>query len=95
MSEQELRIQALEGDILAMMGVVGEVFRRLAQIDAQHEAAVRAGLDGAIGVLSRVLDSTADADMQNTLDYAVKSIEWLALTALAPTAGGKPHGTVQ
>ena len=95
MNERELRIRALEAEMLAMMGVVGEVFRQLARIDAQHHAAVRDGLNQSIRILSQAQDRTTDAAMQNTFDYALKSIEWLTLTALAPSEGGKAHGTVQ
>ena len=95
MNEREQRIRALEAEMLAMMGVVGEVFRQFARIDAQHHAAVRDGLNHSIRILSQAQDRATDAAMQNTFGYALKSIEWLTLTALAPSAGGKAHGTVQ
>ena len=95
MNEREQRIQALEAEMLTMMGIVAEVFRRLAQVSPQHEAAVRDGFDTVFRTLSQARDNTANADMQNQFGYALKSIEWLTLSALAPTAGGKAHGTVQ
>jgi hypothetical protein len=95
MDEQEQRIHALEAEMLAMMGIVGEVCRRLAAISPQHEAAVRDGFNAAAGILSWARDSTTDAAMQNTCSYALKSVEWLTLSALAPTQGGKAHATVQ
>ena len=95
MDEQEQRIRALEAEMLAMMGIVGEVCRRLAAIGPQHHAAVRTGFSETVDLLSRARDSTTDAAMQNTFDYALKSIEWLTLSALAPSKGGKAHRTVQ
>jgi len=95
MNEQEQRIRALEAEMLAMMGVLGEVFRRFAEISPQHEAAVRDGLNDATRTLSHALENAADAEMQNGLDYALKSVEWLTLSTLAARAGGKAHGTVQ
>ena len=95
MDEQEQRIRMLEAEMLAMMGVMGEVFRRLARIDAQHHAAVRDGFDEAIRILSQARNNAANAAMRNGLDYALKSVEWLTLTALAPSEGGKAHATVQ
>ena len=95
MNEHEQRIQVLEAEMLAVMGVAGEVFRQLAQVDARHEAAVRAGFDQATRILSHAARNPANAAMRNGLSDALKSIEWLTLTALAPTVGGKAHGTVQ
>jgi hypothetical protein len=95
MDEREQRIRALEAEMLAMMGVVAEVFRRLAQIDPQHHAAVRAGFDTVFRTLSQARDNTANAGMRSGFDHALKSMEWLTLSALAPSQGGKAHGTVQ
>ena len=95
MDEREQRLRALEAEMLAMMGVVGEVFRRLAAIGPQHEAAVRDGFNEAVRTLSYALDNAANADVQNQFGYALKSIEWLTLSALALREGGKAHGTVQ
>ena len=95
MDEREQRIRALEAEMLAMMGIVGEVCRRLAEISPQHEAAVRDGFNEVARTLSYALDNAASADMQNQLGYALKSIEWLTLSALAPRVGGKAHATVQ
>ena len=95
MNEHEQRIQSLETEMLAVIGVVGEVFRQLAQIDARHEAAVRAGFDHTIKILTHAARNPANAAMRNGIGDALKSIEWLTLTALAPTVGGKAHGTVQ
>ena len=95
MNEQQLRIEALEAEMLAIMGVVGEVFRQFAQSDARQEAAVRAGFNQAMRILSQARDNPANAQMHNTLGDALKSMEWLTLLALAPTQCGKTHGTVQ
>ena len=95
MDEREQRIRALEAEMLAMMGIVSEVSRRLAEVSPQHEAAVRDGFNEVARALSYALDNAANADMQNGFDYALKSVEWLTLSALAPTAGGKAHSTVQ
>ena len=56
---------------------------------------MRDGFDTVFRTLSQARDNTANADMQNQFGYALKSIEWLTLSALAPSAGGKAHGTVQ
>ena len=95
MDEREQRIRALEAEMLAMMGIVGEVCRRLAEISPQHEAAVRDGFNDVARTLSYALDNAANADVRNGFDYALKSVEWLTLSALAPREGGKAHSTVQ
>ncbi len=88
MDDHERRIFALEAEMLALMGIVGEVFRRLAEISPQHQAAVRDGLDGASRTLSQAHEYALRADMRFMFDYALKSVEWLTLSALAPRAGG-------
>jgi len=95
MNEQELRFREHEAEMLAMMGIVSEVCRLLAEISTQHETAVRDGFDEAVRALSYALDNTPHAAVRENFGYALKTVEWLTLSALAPTQGGKAHGTVQ
>jgi len=95
MNEQDLRFRVLEAEMLAMMGIVAEVCRRLAAISPQHETAVRDGFNEAVRALSYALDNTPHAAVRENFGYALKTVEWLTLSALAPSEGGKEHGTVQ
>ena len=62
MNEREQRIRALEAEMLTMIGIVAEVFRHLAEISPQHDAAVRDGFDTVFRTLSQARDNTANAD---------------------------------
>ena len=95
MDAQEIRMRTLEAEMIAVMGILAEVFSCLSEISPQHEAAVRSGFDETIRVLQSVVADPANAGLRNEFGHSLQSTEWLRLSALAPRVGGKAHGTVQ
>jgi hypothetical protein len=95
METHEQRMRTQEAEMFAVMGILVEVFKCLAEISPQHEAAVRGGFDEAIRLLSMAVADPSNAAIRDEFGYALKSAEWLSLSALAPRGGGKAHATVQ
>ena len=87
MNEREQKIRALEAEMLMMMGIVAQVFRHLAEISPQHQAAVRDGFDVVFRTLSQAHEYALGADARFMFDYAVSCVDTHRLLALAPRAG--------